>query len=56
MFFLLVPGPGILVLFVGAGLLAEQSLITARALDWTEIRLRRLVAWAQKAWRRHRIR
>ena len=50
-FFLPAPGPGMLILVVGAGLIAEESLIAARALDWMEIRLRRFAKWARRAWR-----
>lgn len=50
-FFLPAPGPGFLILLVGAGLLAEGSLVAARVLDWTEIRLRRLAAWGLRVWR-----
>lgn len=50
-FFLPAPGPGFLVLALGAGLLAQESLAAARALDWSEVRLRRLAAWGVQAWR-----
>jgi hypothetical protein len=40
---LFVPGPGILFLALGAAVLARESLAVARALDWLEIRGRRLV-------------
>jgi hypothetical protein len=50
--FLFVPGPGLVVLLIGAFLIAQQSLIAARALDWTEIRLRNLLSWSRRAWRR----
>lgn len=46
-FFLAVPGPGIPILAVGLALIAQESAVTARLLDRTEIRLRR---W----WRRLR--
>jgi uncharacterized protein (TIGR02611 family) len=52
LFSLPAPGPGFLILFVGAGLVAQQSLIAARALDWTELRVRRLLAWARRVWRK----
>ncbi len=51
LFFLPAPGPGFLILFAGAALLAEESLTAARALDWTEVRLRRLAKWGRRAWR-----
>jgi hypothetical protein len=39
---LVAPGPGVLLLAVGAFMLAEQSPLCARALDRLELRLRRL--------------
>lgn len=39
--FLAIPGPGLLILLVGALLIAEQSLWMARLLDRLELRLRR---------------
>lgn len=42
-FFMAVPGPGIPIFALGAVMIAQQSLVTARLLDRTEIRLRRLV-------------
>jgi hypothetical protein len=40
---LVAPGPGILLLVVGAFMLAEQSLACARVLDRWELRLRKLL-------------
>ena len=51
-FFLFVPGPGLLIVFLGAVLIARQSSFAARALDWTEVRARRLLTWSVRAWRR----
>jgi hypothetical protein len=39
--FLALPGPGIPILLLGAGLVAQQSRGTAEILDRTELRLRR---------------
>jgi Putative transmembrane protein (PGPGW) len=39
--FLALPGPGIPILLLGAGLVAQQSRGTAQILDRTELRLRR---------------
>jgi uncharacterized protein (TIGR02611 family) len=50
--FLFIPGPGLLVAFVGALLIARQSLVAARALDWTEVRARKLLTWVLARWRR----
>jgi hypothetical protein len=50
-FFLFVPGPGLLILFFGAVLVAKQSLLAARALDWTEVRARKALNRSLGAWR-----
>ena len=42
-FFLALPGPGIPVLVLGAGLVAQQSRQAAELLDRAELRLRRLL-------------
>ena len=36
------PGPGLIVMLIGAALMAEESYFAAWALDWVEVRLRRL--------------
>lgn len=46
------PGPGTLVIALGLGLLAREFLFMARALDWAEPRLRKLVAAGQRLWKR----
>ena len=50
--FLLIPGPGSLLIVVGAALLAEESATVARALDRTELWARpwarRLTRWARR--------
>ena len=51
LFFLLAPGPGILIFLVGALLVAEESRTVARRLDGADLRLRRLAAWAAARWR-----
>ena len=45
------PGPGVLVFLIGAALVAQDSLSTARALDWSEVRLRGIAGRARAAWR-----
>src|SRR5215203_3288022 len=47
-----IPGPGIPLLVIGAGLFADYSLVLAKGLDWTEVRLRKFFKWA-KAWWKH---
>jgi hypothetical protein len=49
LFFL--PGPGVLFVLLGAVLIAQRSLTLARALDWSEIRLRKLLARSSDVWR-----
>ena len=49
LFFL--PGPGALFVLLGAVLIAQRSLRVARALDWTEIRVRKLLARGFGVWR-----
>ena len=44
------PGPGFLVVFIGAGMIAEESYVSARALDWIEVRLRRVFGRGLRAW------
>jgi uncharacterized protein (TIGR02611 family) len=38
------PGPGFLIVFIGAGKLADESLAAARALDWAELKVHALIA------------
>jgi hypothetical protein len=49
-FFCLVPGPGLPIVVVGAALLAGEWLVIAGAMDWSEIRLRKIFAWARRRW------
>jgi hypothetical protein len=52
LFFLLAPGPGLLIFLIGALLVAEESRTIARLLDGADLRLRRLAAWVLAHWRR----
>ena len=45
------PGPGFLVIALGGALLARESRGVARAMDWLEVRLRRVLHWARSAWK-----
>ena len=45
---LIAPGPGILVFALGATLVAEESLWTARLLDRGELRIRSLISALRK--------
>jgi hypothetical protein len=47
---LLAPGPGTLVLLLGAGLVAQESVWMSRALDWAELRVRALIRWIVRFW------
>ena len=49
---LVAPGPGLIVLFVGAALIAQESLVVARALDRSEIGGRRAARTASRLWKR----
>jgi hypothetical protein len=40
------PGPALLFFPLGAALLADQCRPVARALDWTEVKIRRLLNWS----------
>jgi uncharacterized protein (TIGR02611 family) len=44
------PGPGFLVIGLGAALVARESRAAARLLDWIELRLRDAWAWLKDAW------
>ncbi|HEY1232596.1 MAG TPA: PGPGW domain-containing protein [Candidatus Binatia bacterium] len=46
-----VPGPGVLFVLLGAVLIAQWSLTLARALDSTELRVRKLLARSSGIWR-----
>ena len=53
-FFLAVPGPGLLILAVGLALIAQESAGLARMLDRAEIRLRKLlkrINYKVRGWR-----
>jgi hypothetical protein len=51
-FFLAVPGPGLLVIGIGAVLIAREFKFAARFLDTLEVQARRALKWTQKGWRR----
>jgi len=53
--FLPTPVPGILLLFFGASLLAQESLFAARFLDWAEIRMRQYVGKSSSFWEKAHI-
>ena len=47
-----IPGPAVLFFFAGASLLASESRVVARALDWLEVRLRKVIHWVLRWWGR----
>lgn len=49
---LIAPGPGILVLLLGATLVAQESFVAAKFMDWADIRVRRLLIRVLRLWRR----
>jgi uncharacterized protein (TIGR02611 family) len=49
---LAVPGPGLVVIGIGAVLIAREFRWAAQWLDWTEVRGRGLVRRAKRTWRR----
>ena len=51
-FFLAVPGPGLLVIAVGAVLIAREFRFAARFLDTFEVRARKTIEWARRRWQK----
>jgi len=45
------PGPGTLVIALGGALLARESHAVARAMDWAEVQLRRVLHRASSTWK-----
>ena len=52
LFFLAVPGPGLVIIALGAVLIAREFRFAARLLDAVEVRGRKLMTWTQQRWRR----
>lgn len=52
LFFLAVPGPGLVIIALGALLIAREFLFAATVLDWMEVRGRRVFTWAKQRWHR----
>jgi hypothetical protein len=46
-----IPGPGVPLILIGAGLLADVSRPVAVALDWLEVHFRDFSLWGRKWWR-----
>ena len=51
-FFLPAPGPGFVIIFLGGGLIAQESKAAARVLDWCELKLRTVADRALGVWQR----
>jgi hypothetical protein len=49
---ILLPAPSVLFFALGAGLLASESRLIARALDWAELKLRAAWAASLRPWQR----
>jgi hypothetical protein len=47
-----IPGPAVVLFGLAAALLAEDSLRIAKALDWLELRIRAVVKWSERVWKR----
>jgi hypothetical protein len=47
-----IPGPAIPFFLLGGAMLATESRRIARFMDWSEVRLRKLAAWAKRRWRK----
>lgn len=47
---LVIPGPGIPFIFIGGGLLATESLVVAKAMDWLEVKGRAVAHWLESHW------
>ena len=45
------PGPGLIVVAIGATLMAQESYFVAWTLDWLELRARAMWKWGSRAWR-----
>ncbi|MEO5959012.1 MAG: hypothetical protein ABIR80_07835, partial [Opitutaceae bacterium] len=45
-----IPGPAVLFFFIGGGLLAAESLLIARLMDWFEVRGRKIAGWIRQYW------
>jgi hypothetical protein len=50
--FAIIPGPAIPFFFVAGAMFATESRTIARFMDWSEVLIRKIVAWAKRRWRR----
>lgn len=49
---MVIPGPAVPFFFLAGALLATESRTIARAMDWSEVRGRRIAGWVEKRWKR----
>lgn len=49
--FCLIPGPGVPLLLIGAGLMADVSLSVAKVMDWLDVRTRAIISRASQWWK-----
>ena len=47
-----IPGPAILFFALSGAMVASESRLAARGLDWTELKLRVLFAWGTRHWKK----
>ena len=45
-----IPGPGIPLIIIGGGLLADESRPVARGMDWVELRAQKVFSWGRHWW------
>lgn len=50
--FAVIPGPAILFFAIAGALLASESEVVARFLDWCEMKVRAVLRWAKRVWKR----
>ena len=47
-----IPGPAFVFFILAGSLLASESMLVARACDWTELRVRAAARWVARTWSR----
>jgi hypothetical protein len=47
-----IPGPAFVFFILAGAVLAGESKVIARFMDWSEVRARKIIAWARRQWRR----
>lgn len=50
--FAVIPGPAFVFFILSGALLAQESRFMAMALDWTELRVRAVLRWGKRRWKR----